>query len=132
MIEQTPSPDEPDDSTLGETGLRTLKKLRSEARNLRTRLHESEAQRGSIRIIAWRPVAGPELLGFADVKLGSVTILEVRVVRHASGGFTLSWPARKPLGSDRLLPILLVEPGLDGRVLAAVLRVAFPTVELPG
>ncbi len=121
----------PDSEDLGVTGLSALRKLRAECRNLRARLREAEAQRGSIRIVSWRPVAGPDMIGFVDVALGWITVLEVRVVRHASGGFTLSWPARRPLGSDRLTPILRVEPGLDARVLAEVLRVAFPSVELP-
>lgn len=130
-----PGGDDSTEAPLGEAGLHTLKKLRSEARGLRQRLRECEGKRGAIRVLAWRPAFDPRspVVGMADLGLGGLVVLDVRLVT-LDGGYILSWPARKRLGSAQLTPILRVEPGLDGRALAAVLEAVFPetTVELPG
>lgn len=132
------APRDGDDSSqepLGEAGLSALRKLRVECRELRSRLRDCEGKRGAIRVVAWRPASDPRspLLGWADIALGDLVVLDVRLVR-LDGGFVLSWPARKRLGSAQLIAILRVGPGLDGRALAAVLEHAFPetAVELPG
>lgn len=128
---------EGDDSTeapLGETGLTALRKLRSECRNLRQRLHACQRERGAIRVLSWRPAFDPRspVVGIADLALGDLTVLDVRLLRR-EGGFILSWPARRPMGSERLQEIMRPSPALDGRVLAAVLEIVYPetTVELP-
>ncbi len=133
----TALPEEGDDSTeapLGETGLSALRKLRSEARNLRLRLRACEQKRGAIRVLSWRPAFDPRspVVGMFDIALGDITVRDVRLLRR-EGGFILSWPARKPLGSERLQEIMRPSPALDGRALAAVLEHAYPetTVELP-
>lgn len=129
-----PAGDDSTDAPLGETGLSALRKLRSECRNLRQRLHACQRERGAIRILAWRPSfdARSPTVGIADIALGDLTVLDVRLLRR-EGGFILSWPARRPLGSDRLQEIMRPSPALDGRALAAVLETAFPEtmVELP-
>ena len=134
-MEQTPSPDARDDSTLGDAGLRTIQKLRAECAGYRVRLRQLEGQRPSLAVAAWRPSTDPRtdgLIGFADIRLGSLLVFDVRLIR-SNGAFLLSWPARKPMGSDRLAEIMRPTPALDGRALATVLDFAYPetTVELP-
>ncbi len=118
-----------DDTTgdLGPTGLSALRKLRSECRMLRVRLRECQAQRGSIRVIAWRPAREPgtDLVGLADIALGELTIFGLRLYRH-HGGHVLSWPMRRPRATGQLLEIMVPTPALDGRILAEVLIAAYP------
>jgi len=134
-MEQTPSPDARDDSTLGDAGLRTIQKLRAECAGYRIKLRELERQRPSLAVAAWRPSTDPRadgLIGYADLRLGALLIFDVRLIRR-DGAFGLSWPARKPMGSDRLAEVMRPSPGLDGRALTALLEHAYPetTVELP-
>jgi len=135
MITKTPSPDSANDSTLGDAGLSTIQKLRAECAGYRVKLRELERQRPCLAVAAWRPSTDPRtdgLIGFADIQLGALLIFDVRLIRRDSA-FLLSWPARKPMGSDRLAEIMRPSPALDGRALAALLEFAFPadTVELP-
>ncbi len=136
MIEQT-SPDVANDSTpgLGDAGLRTIQKLRAECAGYRVRLRAMERERPALTVAAWRPSSDPRadgVLGFADIQLGALLIFDVRLIRR-DGAFGLSWPARKPMGSDRLAEVMRPSPGLDGRALTALLEHAYPetTVELP-
>ncbi len=136
MITKTPSPDS-NDSTPGldEATERALRKLRDECAGYRIKLRELERQRPSLTVAAWRPSSDPRadgVLGFADIRLGSLLVFDVRLIR-SNGAFLLSWPARKPMGSDRLAEIMRPTPGLDGRALAALLAHAYPesTIELP-
>ncbi len=135
MIDQTPSPDARDDSTLGDAGLRTIQKLRAECAGYRIRLRELERQRPCLAVAAWRPSTDPRtdgLIGFADLRLGSLLVFDVRLIRR-DGAFGLSWPARRPMASERLHEIMRPTDGLDGRALAAVLEHAYPAnaIELP-
>lgn len=146
-MEQTP-PDDRDDSTAGpdpatdleaerrlrKAAERELRATRSEAARYRVELKELKATRPTISLVNWRPSPDPRadgLLGFGDVQLGALVVLDVRLIL-ANGTFALSWPHRRPAGSDRLQPILRLEPGLEARALAAVLAFTFPeTPELP-
>ncbi len=112
-----------------------LQRTRHEAGGYRVRLRELERARPAITVLSWRPSSDPRadgLVGFVDLALGHLTVLDVRLIRR-DGAFLLSWPARRPMGSERLQEIIRPTPGLDGRALAAVLEHAFPetTVELP-
>ncbi len=134
-MEQPPSPDARDDSTLGDAGLRTIQKLRAECAGYRIRLRELERQRPCLAVAAWRPSTDPRtdgLIGFADLRLGSLLVFDVRLIRR-DGAFGLSWPARRPMASERLHEIMRPTDGLDGRALAAVLEHAYPAnaIELP-
>lgn len=137
-MEQTPSPDTANDSTPGldpDSLRRELREARHEAASYRIKLRELERQR-SLSVAAWRPSTDPRtdgLIGYADLRLGDLLIFDVRLIRR-EGVFGLSWPARKPMGSDRLAEIMRPSPGLDARALATILERAFPetTVELPG
>jgi len=136
MITKTPSPDSSaNDSTLGDAGLSTIQKLRAECAGYRVKLRELERQRPCLAVAAWRPSTDPRtdgLIGFADLRLGSLLVFDVRLIR-SNGAFLLSWPARRPLGSDCLQEILRPTPALDGRALATLLAHAYPesTIELP-
>jgi len=112
-----------------------LRATRSEAARYRVELKELKATRPTIAVLNWRPSPDPRAdgqLGFGDVQLGGLVVLDVRLIRE-NGAFILSWPRRQPAGSDRLHPILRLEPNLEARALAAVLAHTFPetTVELP-
>lgn len=111
-----------------------LQKTRHEAAGYRVALKELRATRPTIAVVNWRPSPDPRAdgqLGFGDVQLGALVVLDVRLIRE-NGAFALSWPHRRPAGSDRLQPILRLEPGLEARALAAVLAFTFPeTPELP-
>lgn len=148
MIDQTPSPDEANDSTAGPdpaTDLEAERRLRKaaekeaaetrrEAAGYRVKLRELK-QQGNLTVAAWRPSSDPRtdgLVGYADIRLGSLLVFDVRLIRR-EGVFGLSWPARRPMASERLHEIMRPTPALDGRALAALLEFAFPadTVELP-
>ncbi len=123
------------EATLGDAGLRTIQKLRAECAGYRVRLRQLEGQRPSLAVAAWRPSTDPRtdgLIGFADIQLGALLIFDVRLIRR-DGAFGLSWPARRPMASERLHEIMRPTDGLDGRALAALLEHAYPadTVELP-
>ncbi len=136
-MEQTP-PDDRDDSTLGDAEVKRLEallqKTRHEAARYRVELKELKATRPTIAVLNWRASSDPRAdgqMGFGDVRLGGLVVLDVRLIL-ANGTFALSWPHRRPAGSDRLQPILRLEPGLEARALAAVLAFTFPeTPELP-
>ncbi len=148
MITKTPSPDSANDSTAGPdpaTDLEAERRLRKaaekeaaetrrEAAGYRVKLRELK-QQANLTVAAWRPSSDPRtdgLVGYADIRLGSLLVFDVRLIR-SNGAFLLSWPARKPMGSDRLAEIMRPTPALDGRALAALLDFAFPetTVGLP-
>ncbi len=132
--------DRPPDSTPFERTERArlekeLRATRSEAAGYRVELKALRAARPTIAVINWRPSPDPRAdgqLGFGDIQLGALTVLDVRLVRE-NGAFVLSWPRRRPAGSDRLQAIIRLEPGLEARALSAVLAHTFPetTVELP-
>lgn len=115
---------------LGPTGLSALRKLRSECRGLRERLRECEVRSATIRVITWRPVTDPELVGFADIAIGDLVILGVRLMGR-NGAHRLSWPMRSPKGSGSLLPVMVPSTSLDARTLGAILLKAYPECVAP-
>ncbi len=117
---------------LGPTGLSALRKLRSECRNLRARLHECEAQRSTVRVVGWKLAdeSGTPLVGLANVQVGELTIHGLRLFHH-HGGHVLSWPMRKPRNVGGLIDIMVPTPALDGRILAALLVHAYPEKVAP-
>jgi len=120
MNDAIPSPDKANDSTtpyLANPGLRARRKVRAEVCELPRQAARSGATAPIIAVAAWRPSSDSRtdaLLGFCDLQLCHLLILDLRLIRHAVA-FALSWPRRKPMGLEHLQQIMRPWPGLDGR-----------------
>jgi len=140
-MEQTPSPDERDDTTAGPALLDALRaerqarktaeteaaETRGEAAKYRVQLRHCKEQLPAPRVLDWRPAdePGTPLVGLANVQVGDLSIFGLRLFRH-HGGHVLSWPMRRPRATGQLVDILLPSPSLDGQILAAILIHAYP------
>ena len=140
-MEQTPSPDERDDTTAGPALLDALHaerqarkaaekeaaETRGEAAKYRVQLRHCKEQLPAPRVLDWRPAdePGTPLVGLANVQVGDLSIFGLRLFRH-HGGHVLSWPMRRPRATGQLVDILLPSPSLDGQILAAILIHAYP------
>ncbi len=140
-MEQTPSPDDRDDTTAGPALLDALHaerqarraaeseaaETRGEAAKYRVSLRRCKEQLPAPRVLDWRPAdePGTPLIGLANVQVGDLSIFGLRLFRH-HGGHVLSWPMRRPRATGQLVEIMRCSPSLDGQILAAILIHAYP------